>query len=118
MKSESQIQTEIIKAAYVHPMVRALWRNNVGAFKKDGRWIRYGVGGKGASDLMGIVDSGIFLACEVKKVGGVLTQEQKAFLQSVHDKGGIAIVAHSAEEFNDKLTRSVNRYRESRENPF
>ncbi len=55
-----------------------VWRNNVGAYKTEaGAFVRFGVGGKGGSDLIGITPVtvtpemvgkklGIFTAVEVK----------------------------------------------------
>lgn len=56
--------------------------------------------GKGASDLVAIVD-GRFLAVEMKRPGYVasdVSQEQRRFLASVREHGGVAGVASSEEE--------------------
>lgn len=86
-----------------------LMRNNVGALQdKEGRWVRYGVGGNGGSDLIGWKSVevtpdllgrtvAIFSAVEVKEKGRV-TKEQEAFLNAVARAGGLAGVARSPEE--------------------
>jgi hypothetical protein len=77
------------------------WRNNVGAYKDSrGFWIRYGVAGKGGSDLIGLqVGTGRFVAIEVKSPTGVISDEQEAFLNAVRNDGGIAGVCRSVEDF-------------------
>jgi hypothetical protein len=85
-------------------------RNNIGAlFNEKGQLVRFGVGGKGGSDLIGINTIiitpemvgdkiGVFVAIEVKAPSGKLTKEQEQFLNAVRNAGGIAGVARSAEE--------------------
>jgi len=82
------------------------WLNNpVGVARIGDRTIRYGAGGVGASDLLGIMrGSGIFVACEVKVPGKKPTEEQKTFLRRVASAGGIAFCAHSSEEAKFFLT--------------
>ena len=57
---------------------------------------------KGISDILGIYE-GRFLAIEVKRPGGRLSQYQKEFLKRVRDEGGIAIVARSVDDVIDGL---------------
>lgn len=87
--------------------------NGIGIY---GRWFRnsqvkrgnyQGGLGAGTSDLIGIVPVeitedmvgktiGVFAALEVKRVkGGVTTKIQKAFIQDIRKRGGIAGVANS-----------------------
>lgn len=76
-----------------------LWRNQTGAHQdQTGRWIRYGVGGVGGSDLIGISRTGTMIALEVKTPRGRLTPEQAAFLAMVASMGGIAACVRSVEE--------------------
>ena len=75
-----------------------IFRNNTGAYRDGDRFIRYGVGGKGGSDLLGISYSGRFLAVEVKTAKGKPTNDQINFINVVKSKNGIAFVARSAEE--------------------
>jgi hypothetical protein len=80
-----------------------LLRNNIGAFQDArGKWIHFGVGGKGGSDLLGykIVKVtpemigrkiAVFAAIEVKKdESSSLTPEQAQFLAAVGEAGGRA----------------------------
>ena len=65
---------------------------------------------KGVSDLICCV-RGKFLAIEVKREkGGKLSDYQKAFLQTVEDVGGRAIVATSL----DEVIETVNEIRKER----
>jgi penicillin-binding protein-related factor A (putative recombinase) len=76
-------------------------------FRRISKWYK-----KGVSDIIGIY-KGKFLAIEVKlpkrQVGektyaaGRLSPFQKIFLQDVIDHGGIAFVATSADEVEQKL---------------
>lgn len=76
-----------------------LLRNNIGQLQdKDGRWVRFGVGGAGGSDLIGWTRDGRFAAVEVKTPTGRVSAEQKAFIDAVNRSGGIAGVARSVED--------------------
>lgn len=95
--------------------IATIFRNNIGAVKMpDGSYLRYGVGGKGASDLIGwksiVVTQAmvgqrlaVFVAIEVKDGKGRTTPEQDHFIQVVHDAGGLAGVARSPEEALDVI---------------
>lgn len=80
-------------------------RNNVGvAHQPNGAVVRYGVGGTGGADLIGIVrSSGRFIAVECKSATGRTTDEQDVFLDRVRRSGGIAVVARSAEDVLDAV---------------
>lgn len=74
-----------------------VWRNDTGAYKADGRLIRYGLC-KGSADIVGVAPDGRFLAVECKTATGRTTQEQNRFLTAVRSKGGRAGVARSADQ--------------------
>ena len=96
-KTEANIQKEIMLA--LSQAGCTIFRNNTGAYKTEqGGFIRYGVGGKGGSDLLGISYSGRFLAVEVKTAKGKPTNDQVNFINVVKSKNGIAFIARSAEE--------------------
>lgn len=81
------------------------WRNNTGAYKKDGYYIRYGK--VGSSDILGICPDGRFLAVECKRTqGGILSDEQKNFLVSIVKNNGVAIIANSAESLMEELKKN------------
>ena len=79
-------------------------RNPVGVAERDGRVIRYGAGGVGASDLLGVRRSdGRFVACEVKAPNGHVRPEQVQFLERMRRSHAIAFVARSVEDVLDAV---------------
>lgn len=87
-----------------------LFRNNSGSFQdRMGRWISFGVGNPGGSDLIGwhehvikAHDVGrkvaIFTAIETKSERGQPTEEQENFLARVRAGGGISGIVRSESE--------------------
>lgn len=53
---------------------------------------------KGVSDILGILPDGRFLAIEVKSKVGRLSPDQKAFIEDIVARDGIAFVARSIED--------------------
>lgn len=97
--TEAQIQDAIRLELGQHTDLIVLWRNNCGSAQRGGRTIRFGVGGPGGADLIGISRrDGRFLAVEVKTATGRQTPEQRRFQQLVIDQGGIYVVLRSVEE--------------------
>jgi len=105
---ETSIQKRIMLA--VSNAGCSIFRNNSGVHKtEDGRFIRYGVGSPGGSDLIGwksvtitpdMVGKkvAVFTAIEVKTPTGRITQEQQNFIVAVNRAGGIGFVARSADD--------------------
>jgi hypothetical protein len=105
--SEHEIQQRI-RLACGRGAVR-LWRNNTGALvDQQRRFVRFGLC-KGSSDLIGLRSLEItpemvgqrvaqFVALEVKTASGVVSSEQRAFLQLVQQLGGVAAVCRSIEQ--------------------
>jgi len=105
--SEHEIQQRI-RLACGRRAVR-LWRNNTGALvDQQGRFVRFGLC-KGSSDLIGLRSLEItpemvgqrvaqFVALEVKTASGVVSSEQRAFVQLVQQLGGVAAVCRSIEQ--------------------
>lgn len=98
--SEAEIQAAIRKElgdVTRYPEL-VLWRNNVGQMiDKDGRRVVFGVGGKGAADLLGMFN-GRFVAVEIKTPIGRQSPEQKLFQQLVEKRGGVYVLLRSVEE--------------------
>ncbi len=105
--TESTIQNEI-RAALNTGDTRA-WRNNIAKVNVRGRWIDFGIPGKGGSDLIGFHSLritpdmvgrkvAVFTAIECKSPNGKIKPEQQRFIDFVTASGGIAGVARSAEE--------------------
>jgi hypothetical protein len=103
---EADIQ-QAIRLAVGMERDTVLWRNNIGTAIHQGtnRPIQYGVGGKGGSDLIGIV-AGRFFALEVKKPGGRVTTEQKDFIALVRMKGGFACIVRTTDEARAAVERA------------
>lgn len=86
-----------------------LYRNNVGVLvdPHTQRHVRFGVGGKGGADLIGMFTLGLesgrervarFIAAEVKTRTGVQSPEQVQFQQLVEARGGSYRVLRSVRE--------------------
>lgn len=59
----------------------------------------------GVADILGLAPGGRFLAIEVKSEKGRLTDEQRKFIRSVQDAGGISFVARSAKQAAMELAK-------------
>jgi len=113
--SEHEIQQRIRLACGRGPL--RLWRNNTGALvDRQGRLVSFGLC-RGSSDLIGLralevtpamVGQRIaqFVALEVKGPGGVLRPEQRSFLRTVEQLGGLAAECRSVEEAEQMLQAS------------
>jgi hypothetical protein len=109
---EHEIQQRI-RLACGHGPVR-LWRNNTGAMAdQQGRFVRFGLC-KGSSDLIGLRSVVVspemvgqrlaqFVALEIKTARGVISSEQRAFLELVEQLGGVAAVCRSVEAAQQAL---------------
>ncbi|MFA6168176.1 MAG: hypothetical protein WC700_16260 [Gemmatimonadaceae bacterium] len=85
-----------------------LWRNPIGFYKEQGRAIRYGVGGAGGSDLIGILrPSGRWFALEVKTETGVASTEQAMFLDLIRRAGGWGSIVRSVAEAKASLEAAL-----------
>ena len=106
MTSEQTIQQHIRLACSKGDC--RLFRNNVGRLPdpRTGRWVEFGVGGRGAGDLLGwrtvtvtpeMVGQkiAVFTSIEVKSTSGRVKPEQQQWLDAVVKAGGIAAVARS-----------------------
>lgn len=113
---ESNIQKLIQLACSDHGIIT--FRNNIGAYKTpEGYMVRYGVGGNGGSDLIGIspvkiteshigMTLGVFTAFEIKTQKGKPTNEQINFINVINNNGGIAGICRST----DDLLKLIKKY--------
>ena len=115
--NESQILAAIRKDLGREPDL-VLWRlSQGGAVSRGGQTYRAGLSVNGASDLIGMltVDGWLspvpsriarFFALEVKAARGVVSKEQKLFLDLVRQRGGFAAVVRSVEDARAALERA------------
>lgn len=108
--SESDIQTLII--AWLRTIGIFCWRNqSAGVFDVTNMKFRArtGVGDiKGTSDILGLLDDGTMLAIEVKTEKGRVSREQNEFINNVVSRGGVAFVARSLQDAQEKFARFVD----------
>lgn len=84
-----------------------VFRNNVGLFTTNrGTKVRTGLCA-GSSDLIGWTATGVFLAIEVKSDDGDAKPEQLEFIETVKRHGGVAFIARSVKEAEEKYRQSV-----------
>lgn len=57
---------------------------------------------RGVSDILGVLD-GRFVAIEVKKPGGKVSEHQQNYLDRINKEGGIGFVAYSVEDVTKEL---------------
>ena len=92
---EADSLVEILQALRTHNTVAWVRRQNTGAAKVGGRFIKFGW--TGCTDLLGMMKDGKLLAVECKRLkGGRITTEQAHFIAMVNQFGGVAFVATSA----------------------
>ena len=95
-RPEAAALVEVLRALKHHPSVAWCERQNTGAAKVGGRFIRFGW--PGCSDLIGMMKDGRLLAVECKAKKGRLRPEQAEFLSLVRRFGGVAFVAHDCRD--------------------
>lgn len=130
---EADIQQDIRLGLGLEPGL-ILFRNNIGAavHHDSGRPVQYGVGGKGGSDLIGLLTVSVsticdnpndcdgshvacvghqrkiarFIALEIKRPGGRVSAEQWGFIELVRNAGGFAAIVHDVEEAKSAIQRA------------
>lgn len=94
---EADSLAEVIPALRTHHTVAWGRRQNTGAAKVGGRFIKFGWAG--CTDLLGMIKDGRLLAVECKRPkGGRLSIEQAHFIAMVNQFGGCAFVANGAKD--------------------
>lgn len=84
---------EVLRALRAHSSVAWCERQNSGAAKVGGRFIRFGW--PGCPDVLGQLTDGRLLGVEVKAPKGRPSPEQVAFLVRINQSGGVAFVARN-----------------------
>ena len=106
--TEAQVQSAVLALLKRHPAVAWAHRMNTGVAvvpetkTTRRRFIRFAF--KGCSDIIGQLRDGRFLAVECKRpVGGLVTDEQMAFIEVVNVAHGVAGVVRSVEDAQELL---------------
>ena len=100
-RPEAAALIEVLKALRNHPAVAWCERQNSGATKVGGRFIRFGW--RGCSDIIGQLKDGRLMACEVKAPKGKLRDEQRLFINQVNHAGGVAFMARNYLDVQEAL---------------
>lgn len=103
--TESSILTACLQLLQLRGVMA--WRSNQGTIPlADGRPRRFR-GLRGVADILGIAPdgSGRLLAIEVKRPGGRLSPDQRAFIDAVRRFGGVAAVITDVGELDELLRR-------------
>lgn len=114
---EKEIQKQILD--YLRLRGIFCWTcKTVGTYDPRRRVYRANTTFKGVADILGILPAptspghtwealgrhkGQFLAVEVKRVGGKVSDDQKAFLERINKEGGLAFVARSLNDVINTL---------------
>lgn len=96
--SEKEIQKSILD--YLSLKGINAWRTNSGiqfSTYKDKSYITR-LAPKGTPDIIGFLNDGRFLGIEVKKPGGIISDEQIIFIEKINQAGGLAFVAFSIDD--------------------
>lgn len=104
-QSETDLSASIDEALSWDTGVR-LFRNNVGARRIGGRYIRFGLR-VGSGDRIGIVaPHGRFLSLEVKQPKEASTPEQNEWRDMVNAMGGVAAIVRSVDDARAAVARA------------
>lgn len=99
---EADSLREVIQALKAHSRVAWCERQNTGAAKVEGRFIKFGW--RRCSDILGQLKDGRLLAVECKRLkGGKLSDDQILFLELVRQHGGVSFVATSLHDVFNNL---------------
>lgn len=95
---EKELQKQILE--YLETKNVFHYRNNSGAFKRDGHFYQFG--SIGSPDIICVI-RGQYVGIEVKGTGGKQSPHQKEFQGRLELAGGKYILAHSWEEFEEQF---------------
>ena len=80
------------------------WKHhNVGIKKPNGHYIPTSL--LGISDILGVLPDGKFLAIEVKRKGGVVSDKQTEFLYNIERNDGVGFVAYDVDDVINNLKK-------------
>lgn len=95
---EAEVLSAVLALLRIHPKVGWVRRMNVGASENaNGQYVAFGF--KGCSDIIGQMKDGKFLAIECKREkGGIASEAQLKFINTVRTYGGVAGIVRSVDE--------------------
>jgi len=108
MARKESPETKLVKAfiTYIKRQGHWCWRNNSGATKAGGRFMRFGAVGSG--DIMVVVKpNGRLLSIEAKAGKNKATDNQKEWMEKVKASGGVAGVARSFADVDELLAEAA-----------
>lgn len=95
-RRESAALVEVLKALRAHTAVAWCERQNSGAARIGGRFVRFGW--PGCPDVLGQLKDGRLLGVEVKSPTGKPRPEQTVFLERINGAGGVGFVARDCRD--------------------
>lgn len=93
---EKDIQSSILD--YLQARNIFCWKEHSGGIMVDGGTRYMPIGLKGKADIIGLLRGGRFLAIEVKRPSGKVSEDQQFFLNMIKDMGGLAFVARNIDD--------------------
>ncbi|MDE2218680.1 MAG: VRR-NUC domain-containing protein [Patescibacteria group bacterium] len=99
---ESDLQNAVLSLLKLKGVFH--YRNNSGAFKRDGHF--YSFGTKGSPDIICVI-GGRFVGLEIKGTDGKQSEDQKKFQKELEKAGGIYVLLRSQRDIDEKLGLSV-----------
>ena len=108
-RPEAAALVEVLKALRAHPAVAWCERQNTGAARVGGRFVRFGW--PGCPDVLGQLKDGRLLGVEVKAQAGRLRPEQAVFLERIRAAGGVAFVARDLRDVQRELETAKEKQR-------
>lgn len=104
LQPEAQIRNAIMDwlrlnrlKAWIHDSM-GVWSKERGCYlRRNGRHMI-----RGLPDIHGVLPGGRFFAIEVKTATGRVSPEQKQQIQEINDAGGLAFVARSLKDLEDR----------------
>lgn len=95
MKHGELLNHILLKISEDFPESVRAWKNNSGAIKVDGRFVKFGVSGQ--ADITGIIEGGKRLEIEVKVGKDYQKKDQKNYDRMITKFGGVYILARDYE---------------------
>lgn len=107
-RSADQDEYHFLKAVLRYLRFRGcfVWRNKTGSYiTPEGQTLYFGQ--RGSPDILGVAPGGRIICIEGKSGQGQLTDEQRAFLLSIHKAGGIARVVRP-EDYKQVIDKALS----------